>query len=449
MGYNDEDDLQMSFGFYEDVEPKKKVQPVERNVSELLEKIDFETEEDALAALIGQTPIPDDDREESDPWTETPVQEAGQIQKDTSVTSPAEECDRKLVSGEIFPSQDNTEIDSACVETSFAVQEDTAIPSAEQPVENTDDSVPFAVDSEVIENPAQANDDDLPPWSVSNDSAAEIEQMPAEENGHDNRTGKSGNASAGKSSSTVPVMNMQTLRRGALGFLAGLKPSGVAMRVPTLLGNRYKADAAAFWLPTGCRTGLQPERTSLALCVLKHSEFAGNSSNREDIQKEWNLAVEKKEELEAVIRQKEPFTKIVSLFEEEEKWDYSLSKNRSYHACLRKIAKLFKALATDTIYGRMILEELADKYYLVSPEGVIQPEEVPEGWGLVWIRKDLTAQVLCAAPEHQSNNVNRTNLALRIAASGLSEQLFANGIDVSDESTVFRPVPKRRRPYSL
>lgn len=434
MGCNNEDDLQMSFGFYDDVESNEAVRPVKRNVSELLEKIDFETEEDALAALIGQTPVAPEG-EESDPWS-------GQV-SDVLAESRTENDSRELSAEQ----HENTE-SFALPEEKFSGQRQgdmsPAVPSEDGQTEvqaagNTMDSdhagIPPWDEPELQDSPAE----DVPEKDFAEETATEdpVKVFPVQE-------------MEKKRKSSTPVMNIQLLRRVALGFLARLKPSAAAMRVPTLLGGRYKADAAAFWLPAGCRTELQPERTALVLCVLDHDDFVREPENRKNVLDEWNQAVDKKEKLEAVIRQKEPYTKIVSLFAEEEKWDYSLSKNRTYHACLRKISKLFKQLATDSIYSRMIFEDLADEYYLLSPAGVIQQDEVPEGWGLVWAEKDLSTEIVCPAEPHQCPAGNRINLALRIAGAGLEEQLFANGIDVcNDNPPVYRPLPKRRKSYTF
>ena len=198
----------------------------------------------------------------------------------------------------------------------------------------------------------------------------------------------------------TPVMNSVTLRRAALGFLGTLQPSGAAMKVPLLLG-RQKADAAAFWLPHGGRTDLYPVRTALAMTVLSRSSFKVkmNEEKHATLQEELAACRKLREELEAEIRENEPSVRVSNLFGEEEKWDYSLSSNRAYHRCIRRMEKLERELSADSIYARMIQEQLADAYYLVAPEGVIHADEVPEGWALVWIHKDFTPEIILDAPE--------------------------------------------------
>ncbi len=395
MAYGSEDDEeQLAFDFYDNTaEEKAGGNPAERDVTELLEKIDFETEEDALAALTGKIPLV----EEEDSW-ESPSSGSGGMC----------EC--------MVPAESGTSAENAA---------DISGMSGKPSRENA--------------SPEEETDMDAPPWDVPGSSSSPAQALSCE------NAEKTQPPCVEKS--PMPF-NKAELRRAALGFLSSLRPSGAAMHVPVQSG-RLRADAAAFWLPAGCRTDVLPLRTATAWIVPSRNAFQQMSVCPDALRSDLEKEMRRKEELEGVIRRKEPFVREASLFQEDAKWDYSKSGNRFYHACLRRIEKLQAKIDAASFYTFLLSRELSDQYFLICPESVVQAEEVPAGWGLVWIGQNLNSTLVRDAEIHAVSMERRTALALRIASCSFAGQLFANGIDAADSGKVFfRPVPRRRRPYS-
>ncbi len=248
-----------------------------------------------------------------------------------------------------------------------------------------------------------------------------------------------------KSSGKFPPMNEQTLRRAALGFLAGMKPDGIgelfASGIP-----RTKVDAGAYYTGTG-RKSVSVERTILALTCMDREKCWIDASEKATLLTALAEAKARKAELEEMLKVKEPELKDDSLFPETQTWDFARTKNRKYHACLRRIGKIEYSIYHGSKFERMRFEQTANEYYLIVPEKLIAADELPEEWGLVYIAADMSATVIREAQKHDCPPENRVSFALRAAASVTNNALFARGILNGGNKVQFAPVPKRRRAY--
>ncbi len=237
------------------------------------------------------------------------------------------------------------------------------------------------------------------------------------------------------------------LRQAALGFLASLKPSAAALKVS--LGTGCTADAAAFWLMPKQRICIEIEHTSVVLVCPDPSRFRADSRRREDLRRTQHALLEEKAVLEAEIREKEPYLRNDSLFEEEYEWDYSASTNRVYRKLLKRMEKLQFTLSHESRFDRMIAEGLANGYYLILPEDRAMEDEgeYPPGWGVVLACRDYTVRPVRDAAVYESHPESRLNLALKIAQAAAADTLFSRGVSLSPDGTAqFHVPPKRRRP---
>lgn len=213
------------------------------------------------------------------------------------------------------------------------------------------------------------------------------------------------------------------LQRAALAFLASLDPSGLALDVPAR-GERCKAGAAAFWQEAGkvVRTALVEIRTS--------SDALLQTAGHEEQFQQLKLARMERDVLEQEIRRTEPGLRDSSmLFSEFEHWNYEETENPAYRECLKRIRQLEHSIFHGSRLERFQTGRAATELYLAVPENAVLPDALADGWGLIYVKADLSCE-LVKAPVAIGNipEENLVRLALRIAAANVSNTLFANGI---------------------
>lgn len=244
-----------------------------------------------------------------------------------------------------------------------------------------------------------------------------------------------------------PPLTEQNLRRAALGFLAALKPDGFGMRFPSPV-PRIRIDAGAFFLAPGFRMP-QVVRSVLVLVCMNREGYHLDKAEKAALLATLNVEKAKKASLEEMLKHQDPSVKDDSLFDETRTWDFSRTKNRRYHTCLRRIEKLNQAICRGSKFERLRCEQAANEFYLAVPAGLIAPSEAPSGWGLLTIQDDFSVRTLLDAPVHECPPENQAAFAIRVAASDAKSFLFANGVALAEDGAAhFYPVPRRRRSYS-
>ena len=234
------------------------------------------------------------------------------------------------------------------------------------------------------------------------------------------------------------ALTPKQMKRAAMAFLASLQPSGVAIDVHA--GGRCRADSAAFWIEKG-----QVVRTAIADIQTGLDAGSGDDGKKE-ILDTLKLARMEREVLEQEIRRTEPDLRDSSqLFTEFSDWNYEVSKNPAYRECLQKIRRMEHSLYHGTRLERLIRTKAASELYLIVPENTVSPDYPLNGCGLVYIKNDLSFELIC--PAGQQENVSKDHqlrLALNIAASGRPDVLFANGIYLTGGKLKCGPLPRRR-----
>ena len=234
------------------------------------------------------------------------------------------------------------------------------------------------------------------------------------------------------------TLTPKQMKRAAMAFLASLQPSGVAIDVPA--GGRCRADAAACWIEKGqvVRTAIADIQTGL--------DASSGDDGKKGILDSLKLARMEREVLEQEIRRTEPDLRDSSqLFTEFSDWNYEVSKNPAYRECLQKIRRMEHSLYHGTRLERLIRTKAASELYLIVPENAVSPDYPLNGCGLVYIKSDLSFELIC--PAGQQENVSKDHqlrLALNIAVSGRQDVLFANGIYPSGGKLKCGPLPRRR-----
>ncbi|MFZ2656945.1 MAG: hypothetical protein WAX69_18575 [Victivallales bacterium] len=235
------------------------------------------------------------------------------------------------------------------------------------------------------------------------------------------------------------------LKRAALGWIVTQKPDAVGVKVPTRI-SKYCADVAAFW-SVGKRGKLIPKKTLIIETRNNRKECWPDCSKHEGLLAQLKGAKELKRAIEAKIRKDEPALKDTdNLFNEYESWRYKESRNKEYHKCLKEIDKLERAVYNGSFFEQLRRAEVADYLYLAVPEGTVHSDELADSWGLIYIKPDLSAELIKSAEFWDCPIEKKIHLAQNIAITCRKSLLFSLGIrENAGGKPVFTPIPHRRR----
>ncbi len=235
----------------------------------------------------------------------------------------------------------------------------------------------------------------------------------------------------------------KNIKRAALAFLASLSPDALAENVPVRY-RKYIVDGAAFWSRSGKKGKVEVYRTAIADVLLKE-EASGMMGSRENL----SLLEEARKNLsliEARLRAEDPAVKVSdSLFAEDDKWDYSKTKDPAYREALARIKELEKNLFAGTKFDKLRKSGIATEYYVAVPENLIDASSVAQEWGLVYILPDLSFKLVKEAGKLPCTEESMNSLALNIGRMTISNVLFANGIHCKNDTVKVVRVPRKRR----
>ncbi len=226
------------------------------------------------------------------------------------------------------------------------------------------------------------------------------------------------------------------LQRAVLYWLLTQKqPTAAAVNVVTRI-SRVRADLAAFWSrpernphEEGPRQLLKTERTAIIQCYVQRDECWPDCVQSGEILPRLRELRDRLVELESCIRREEPELRDgSSLFEEYAEWRYEDTGRRDYHRIRHEIEKYEHALYKGTRFEQIRAALLADELYLAVPEGLVQPSELCEGWGLLWVKDDLSVSVAAHPQRRDCHPANRLHLVQNIAAAATDSVMFAGGI---------------------
>ncbi len=243
----------------------------------------------------------------------------------------------------------------------------------------------------------------------------------------------------------------KALRRAVLRWiLSEDKPTACAMDVVTRI-SRIRADVAAFWsAPTqnprreGPRRIYQPRRSTIIQCYVERDECWPDCSRALDLLPELRKLKERLGKIEARLRENEPHLRADDgLFEELAEWRYEKTRDREYHRIRRQIEKCEHALYNGTKFERIRTAALADQLYLAVPAHTVQPEELADGWGLLWVHPNLRVEIKSPATFRDCLPENRMHLVQNIAAAATAAVLFAAGVRRSKDAGYYLTRPPR------
>ena len=244
------------------------------------------------------------------------------------------------------------------------------------------------------------------------------------------------------------------LRRAVLSWLFSTDPPTAASEAVVTRISRIRADVAAFWshpvknrVDEGPSRILTPVRTAVFQCYANLEEFWPEAGRSEHILPQLHRLRSQAVELEASIRREEPeLREDGTLFEELAQWRYDRSRNREYHQLRRQVDRAEHALYSGTKFERVRSADLADELYLAVPAGLIGPDELADGWGLLWVNDNLSVTVAAEPAPRECLPANRLHLVQNVASAAGGSVLFAAGIRRQKRGgTVFVKKPRGHR----
>ena len=242
----------------------------------------------------------------------------------------------------------------------------------------------------------------------------------------------------------IAAVSFFRLRQAALAFLAGREPDGLAADVPPRFRN-YRVAAAAFWRRPSGR--IRPVTETAAVQVFdRHDRCFAECADRQKLIDAIHALRGEREELESEIRRTEPhLADSDCLFPEYRTWRYRESVNPQYKKLCRKLDALLRTLYRGSRLERVRRAECADRLYLAVPAHAVEPDELGEEWGLLYVFPDGRAELVREAEKLPCSPEARAHLALNIASAARNSVLFSNGVAGGPRHyRCIRP-PKRRR----
>jgi hypothetical protein len=157
-----------------------------------------------------------------------------------------------------------------------------------------------------------------------------------------------------------------------------------------------------------------------------------------------------RQELEdRVLRAAEPHLRASRsmLFPEMEAWDFHASRSASYRELLRELRSVDRQIHGETKFWAIGRYCLADLLLIAAPAGLLRPEELPPGWGLLeftsgQLEEDKDAGEgwprLRGAERRSSRPAHRQRLLrnIAVAASRATWPRIASGAETEPAETI-------------
>lgn len=183
---------------------------------------------------------------------------------------------------------------------------------------------------------------------------------------------------------------------------------------------RFRADVAAYRPGPHVRAAGGPDvgTTAIFECKQARSDFLIDSRFAAATGKKLAVLQARRETLERLLVVHYPSLRAGdSLFPEYEAPDLSRLEHANYRRVLGQMTVLQRRLYRHVKFETMMRYLCANAFYLVVEPDIVQPAEVPVGWGLL-VRCDRALELVRRPTFQSCRVVDRLVLLQRIAASG-------------------------------
>lgn len=174
-----------------------------------------------------------------------------------------------------------------------------------------------------------------------------------------------------------------TLKRLAAEWALKEGYSAIGLEV-SLPNSNFRADVAGCRLARPKSHELVIEQTIAMECKQSRADFL-HDSFREDGQSERLKSLHKrKTKLEELVGNHYPTLRQGdSLFPEYQSTDPSQIKHAGYQKLIREITRLQNGLSGRAKFDRLIRYRCVDLCYIVVRNGIVEPHEIADGWGIL------------------------------------------------------------------
>lgn len=233
------------------------------------------------------------------------------------------------------------------------------------------------------------------------------------------------------------------MRQALLGFLCAKNPTCAALNVP-LKRRRLPVTCASFRAKRSVRKKI--DEIVLVQLFLHKEHIFGRCDNPEELRAKVAALAEEKLRMEKFIELTEPeLADNEGLFPDFRIFDYANSKNREYHKLCRRLSAMQDALHYGSLPEKIRAENAADLCYIAAPEGVLDVEELPPGWGFLQIDGDLHVRELKTPERFETDDNARLFFAHNIAGKAMESVMFAHGLRREGQRIRFSRPPRKRK----
>lgn len=175
---------------------------------------------------------------------------------------------------------------------------------------------------------------------------------------------------------------------------------------------RFRADIAAY-RPEGDRCGA----TAIFECKQARSDLRRDNESSETTRRRLTALYRRREVLERCLRAHYPRAVMRdSLFADYDTHDLEAIPHRGYTRLRREMSALQRRLADCTKFETLARYHCANLLYLVVPEHLYRPAEVPLGWGAL-VRRNDGMSVAIEPSWHEVTNRQRLTFLERVGVA--------------------------------
>jgi len=149
-------------------------------------------------------------------------------------------------------------------------------------------------------------------------------------------------------------------------------------------------------------------------CKQSRNDLLRDNRRRDELRNRLAQLQERRSKLEALLSVHYPSVRMPdSLFPEWASFDFMALDHHGYRQTIRKIGQVQRQLLQNIKFDLVTHYQLANLHYLVTPIAMIDPGEVPIGWGFLEVKPD--GAVIETALPTRFNQAGTSDWVIRIA----------------------------------
>jgi len=166
----------------------------------------------------------------------------------------------------------------------------------------------------------------------------------------------------------------------------------------------------------GVRIGRKPVISTVAVfeCKQSRNDFWRDNRRRNELRDRLLQLQERREKLESLLAVHYPSLRTSDcLFPEWASFDFTTLDHQGYRQIIRSIGRIQGQLLQNVKFDLVTHYQLGNLHYLVAPAAMIDPSEVPVGWGFLEVDSD--GSIIETTVPTRFNQIGTSDWVLRIA----------------------------------